>query len=81
MVHTQFNFKVKCIRSDNGHEFKLHKFYNDNGIIHQSFCVGTPHQNDVMERKHQHILGALLFQSKQSKYLAYYSIFDPLCLF
>jgi hypothetical protein len=70
MVNTQFNIKVKCIRSDNGHEFKLHKFYNEHRIIHQSSCVGTPQQNGVVERKHQHILDtarALLFNQNYLK--------------
>jgi hypothetical protein len=69
MAKTQFNKLVKCIRSDNGTEFLLKEFYADNGIIHQTSCVGTPQQNGIVERKHQHILAvtrALLFQSKLS---------------
>jgi hypothetical protein len=42
MVQTQFKIQVKCIRSDNGNEFKLANFYNEHGIIHQCSCVGTP---------------------------------------
>jgi hypothetical protein len=42
MVHTQFNTKIKCIRSDNGHEFKLSNFYHGHGIVHQNSCVATP---------------------------------------
>lgn len=38
----QFEVKVKVIRSDNGPEFNLLDFYNDNGIIHQTTCVETP---------------------------------------
>lgn len=41
-IHTQFNRKVKCIRSDNGLEFLLKDFYSDKGIIHQTSCVETP---------------------------------------
>jgi hypothetical protein len=69
MAKTQFNKLVKCIRSDNGTEFLLKEFYADNGIIHQTSCVGTPQQNGIVERKHQHVLAvtrALLFQSKLS---------------
>ena len=66
MAETQFNCKVKFVRSDNGPEFNLVSFYNSKGIIHQKSCVETPQQNGVVERKHQQILNitrALMFQS------------------
>ncbi|KAM1650348.1 hypothetical protein ACFXTN_003066 [Malus domestica] len=66
MVETQFNAKVKIVRSDNGPEFKLASFYASKGIIHQSSCVNTPQQNGVGECKHRHLLNmarALLFQA------------------
>lgn len=67
LVKRQFNCDVKTLRSDNGTEFMcLTKFFREQGIIHETSCVGTPQQNGRVERKHRHILNvarALRFQS------------------
>jgi len=69
MVHTQFNTKVKVLRSDNGREFSsrpMTKFYAEHGILHQTSCIDTPQQNGRIERKHRRILDvarALQFQA------------------
>ena len=42
MVHTQFDSKIKTIRTDNGTEFYLKYFFRSNGILHQLSCVDTP---------------------------------------
>jgi Integrase core domain/GAG-pre-integrase domain len=69
MIQTQFQKSIKCIRSDNGTEFTsriMKQFLVENGIVHQTSCVGTPQQNGRVERKHRHILNvarALRFQS------------------
>jgi len=55
-VERQFETKVKVIRPDNGAEFIMRQFYDDTGIAHQITCVETPQQNDIVERKHQHLL-------------------------
>ena len=67
MVNTQFNCKIKMIRSDNGTKFYLKDFFQSHGILHQLSCVDTPRQNAIFERKRQHILNvarALRFQSQ-----------------
>lgn len=34
LVENQFETKVKIIRSDNGHEFKMNDFFETKGIMH-----------------------------------------------
>jgi hypothetical protein len=71
LVQNQFNTKIKTIRTASDVEFLLKDFYRQNCILHQSFCVGTPQQNGIVELKHQHILvvaRALLFQANLPKY-------------
>ncbi|XP_010436367.1 PREDICTED: uncharacterized protein LOC104720097 [Camelina sativa] len=67
-VHRQFNKQVKIVRSDNVTEFLcLRKFFDSQGIIHQTSCVATPQQNGRVERKHRHILNvvrSLLLEAK-----------------
>jgi len=70
MALTQFNARVKTIRSDNALELRLNKeaiaYLQSKGILHQTSCVGTPQQNVVVEGKHKHLLEtsrALLFHS------------------
>ena len=67
MVKRQFEKDVKVVRSDNSIEFMcLKDYFDEHGILHQTFCVRTPQQNGCVERKHRHILNvarALRFQA------------------
>jgi len=69
-IKNQLKKDIKVIRSHNGPEFEYIDLYNKYDIIHQKSCVGTPQQNSVVERKHQHVLNvtrSLLFQSNLPK--------------
>lgn len=69
MIQTQFNTKVKVMRSDNGTEFTvstIQTYLRKEGILQQTLCVITPEQNGRVESKHRHILNvarALRFQA------------------
>lgn len=59
MVQTQYQSKIRVLRSDNGHEyynFALSSYFQQHGIIHEISCVDTPQQNGVAERKNRHLL-------------------------
>ena len=50
MIETQYNAKVRVLRSDNGEEYQnsdLQKYLEGHGIIHQTTCSNTPQQNGV----------------------------------
>nr|GEU96798.1 retrovirus-related Pol polyprotein from transposon TNT 1-94 [Tanacetum cinerariifolium] len=58
-VQTQFDKKVKIVRSDNALEFlkgSLAPYMTEQGIEHQTSCVDRPQQNRRVERKHRHVL-------------------------
>ncbi|WJZ83066.1 hypothetical protein VitviT2T_002777 [Vitis vinifera] len=59
MIETQYNAKVRVLRSDNGGEYQssdLQKYLEGHGIIHQTTCSNTPQQNGVAKRKNRHLL-------------------------
>ncbi|KAL0408877.1 UNVERIFIED_CONTAM: Retrovirus-related Pol polyprotein from transposon TNT 1-94 [Sesamum radiatum] len=69
LVHTQFHTRIQTLISDNGSEFlnqECRAICRDLGIIHQTSCIYSPHQNGRIERKHRHLLNvarALLFHA------------------
>ena len=73
LISNQFGKTVKRFRTDNGTEYfnsKVKTYFMDNGIIHESSCVGTPQQNGLAERRMGYILAtarSLLFQANMSK--------------
>jgi len=54
-VIEKFPFRIKCMRTDNGHEFqaKFHWHVEDLGIIHHYIKPGTPKHNGKVERSHR----------------------------
>lgn len=52
LVQTQFEAKIKFVRTDNGSEFLSTGFQallSSHGILHQKSCIYTPPQNGVIE--------------------------------
>ena len=74
MVQTQFQAKIKILRTDNGGEYfnsVLRDYLLSEGITHQSSCVDSPQQNGVFERKNRHLLEiarSLMFSTNVPKY-------------
>ncbi|KAM2944179.1 hypothetical protein COP2_027257 [Malus domestica] len=59
LVKNHFSSQIKTLRSDNGTEYMsqvMTQYLSNNGIIHQTSCVGTPQQNGVAERKNRDLL-------------------------
>ena len=73
-IHTQFHVYVQKLRSDNDKEYMFEQFQSfmlQNGILHQTSCVDTLSQNQVVERKNRHLLETarvLLFQMHVPKH-------------
>ncbi|GKE75508.1 retrovirus-related pol polyprotein from transposon TNT 1-94, partial [Tanacetum coccineum] len=60
-IQVHLNATIRNVRTDNGTEFvnqKLHEFYENVGISHQTFVSRTPQQNGVVERRNQTLVEA-----------------------
>ena len=69
-VSATFQKKIKVISTDNAYEMGSSRegveIYASSRIIHHKSTFNTPQQNDIVERKHRHLLEvgrALYFQS------------------
>ena len=84
-IHIQFHVSVQSLRSDNAKEYVSEQFQSfmlQNGILHQTSCVDTPH-NGVAERKNRHLLQttrALLFQMQVLKHF-WVDVVSTACFF
>ena len=59
MIETQYNTKIRALRSDNGGEYQssnFQKYLERHDIIYQTTCSNTPQQYRVVERKNHHLL-------------------------
>ena len=69
MIKNVHSAVVKILRTNNGCEFfnsQVSSLLKCLGVVHQSFCVYTPQQNGVVERRHRYILDtarAIKFQA------------------
>jgi transposase InsO family protein len=73
MIETQFNKKIKILRTDNGTKYvnqNFISFLNKKGNIHRTTNVYTPQQNGVSERKNHllEIARSLLIQNNVPKF-------------
>jgi IS30 family transposase len=74
-VQTQYEAVVKVLRSDNGTEYTniaFREYLSSQGIHHQTTCLYTPEQNEVVERKNRHLLEvarSTMISMNVSKYL------------
>jgi len=67
MVERQFNKQVKILCSNSDTEFVcMNNYFQNHGIMHETYYTRTLQQNGRVERKHIHILNvarALCFQA------------------
>ena len=63
MILTQFGSSIQRFRTDNVRDYfnhHLRHFFNEKGVVHESSCINTPQQNEVVERKMRHLLNVTI---------------------
>ena len=68
-IEAQFSFKIKTLRSDGGGEYTSSAFKSylqQYGITYQLSCPYTPQQNDLVERKHRHLIETTITMLSQA---------------
>ena len=59
MIQTQFHAKIQVLKINNVRYYFnsiLGVFLLKEGVVHQKFCINTPQQNGIGERKNRHLL-------------------------
>ena len=57
LIESQFSLKIKSIQTDWGGEYKkLNTYFKTISIHHRVICPHTHEQNDMVERRHRHIV-------------------------
>lgn len=74
LIHTMFRKNIKFVRAEKTIELNFHEFFMSKCIISYHYCVESPQQNSVVERKHEHILNISRYLAFQSNiFLIYWS--------
>jgi hypothetical protein len=61
LIEHQFSLKIKSVQTNWGGECrKLSTFFKTIGIQHCMICPHTHEQNDIVERRHKHIVETCL---------------------
>ena len=80
-IEAQFSFKIKTLRSDGGGEYTSSAFKSylqQYGITYQLSCPYTPQQNDLVERKHRHLIETTITMLSQASMSTTYQSYAAL---
>ena len=59
MIQTSFHDKIQVLKADNARDYFnsiVWEFLLREGMVHQSFCIDTPQQNEIAKRKNRHLV-------------------------